>query len=146
MADKLLAAAAAHGIDARVAYTYRTCSEQNALYASGISPSPGCRSWHTWGRAIDLHIPGDPIPEYRLLGDLWISWGGVWGGNFSYGDYGHYEWHPGHESVSDFCPGSEPCGAPPWDDDRPAYLKASTWIGLAMAAAGVAGAAYVLRR
>lgn len=143
--QKLRTFASRNGIETDLAMGYRTCTEQNALYDKGISPSPGCRSWHTWGRAVDLRIPGDPVEAYRLLGDEWKRWGGIWGGDFGYGDYGHYEWHPGI-SINDACPaGTSSCPLPPWSDDRPVFARPSTWLGLGLAAVGVGAAVLVAK-
>lgn len=123
MVEKLLRFAASQGIEVTVAMGYRTCAEQNALYDSGITPARGCRSWHPWGRAVDVRIPGDPVALYQLLGDVWKSWGGVWGGDFGYGDYGHYGWWP-DKYLNELCPsGTEGCPLPPWDEDRPFFLR-----------------------
>ena len=113
MVDRLLAYARRQGYGARVASERRTCGEQDALYAKGrttsggiVTGAPGCRSWHTWGRAVDIYIPGWPDEAYRKLGAYWQSIGGRWGGDF--GDPGHFEWHPGVD-ISDVCPSGTDC-------------------------------------
>jgi hypothetical protein len=148
---KLLAYAERNGIPIEfVDHTYRTCAEQDALADAGTSPARGCRSWHTWGRAVDLYLPGwqgcgeGSVCEelYEILADYWKSMGGKWGGDFSYRDMVHFEWHPDMESVSELCPHSgAACGFPPWPDDRPWYVRGQVPIGIGMAALG-AGAAY----
>lgn len=139
MVEKLIRFAASRGIDVNLAMGYRTCAEQNALVASGISPARGCRSWHPWGRAVDVRIPGDPVALYRLLADVWKSWGGEWGGDYGYGDYGHFGWWP-DKWLNEVCPsGTETCALPPWPEDRPFHLRPSGQIaiGLGLAAAGL---------
>jgi hypothetical protein len=152
---RLLRYAASQGIVVeRIEESYRTCSRQNALYAQGITPARGCRSWHGWGRAVDLYVPRayeSPPPrsvveDYGIMGDWWKLQGGVWGGDFGYGDLVHYEWHPEWESVSALCPSwDSACGAPPWPDDRPWLVRHGPIVGAAMGLIGL-GAAYHLIR
>lgn len=58
---------------------------------------------HTWNSkhykrlAIDLNLFKDgefleKTEDHELLGDYWISIGGIWGGNFPKKDGNHYEW------------------------------------------------------
>lgn len=151
---KLLKFAERQGIPVtRIDSAYRSCSQQNELHAAGITPAPGCRSWHTWGRAVDLYIPGayqeatarQVLEDYAILGERWREMGGIWGGDFSYVDAVHFEWHPDLE-INDVCPDpTGPCGSPPWPDDRPFYARPAA-LGMGLAAAGGLGAVYVLRR
>lgn len=113
MVERLLKYAKSEGYEARVTSGRRSCAEQNALYASGrtvggriVTGAPGCRSWHTWGRAVDLYIPGWPQEAYAKLGAFWQRLGGRWGGDF--GDPGHFEWHPGVD-INDMCPRGANC-------------------------------------
>jgi peptidoglycan L-alanyl-D-glutamate endopeptidase CwlK len=113
----------ATGLDLRVRSGRRTCAEQNGLYAQGrdgageiITYASGCTSWHVLGRAADL----DPITPagvgqaesaYRTAGAIWVSMGGVYGGNFSgFPDIGHFEWHPGL-TIGQVCPSPTYCSA-----------------------------------
>jgi hypothetical protein len=154
MADKasdLLAYAQKMGVNVTlIAGARRTCAQQNADYAEGRdTPGPivtevrGCKSWHVWGRAVDLHIDG-PISDYRILGDEWKRWGGIWGGDFSFDDFGHFEWHPDVPHVSDLCPTGTECPDPntAWPDDRPFLSKPSVRgvLGVLLALGGVAAA------
>lgn len=64
----------------------RTCAEQNGLELSRVS---GCKSWHLFGRAVDLDVTAE---QARELAPFWESIGGTWGGRFteSYGPQGDY--------------------------------------------------------
>lgn len=148
---KLIAYAERNGIEVEfVDYTYRTCNEQNALYAAGITPAAGCKSWHAWGRAADLYIPGwrncdaECKARYAILADYWKSMGGKWGGDFSYADLVHFEWHPEYDSINEVCPvASAKCPIPPWPEDRPWYVRATVPLGLGLAAVGLGAAYYI---
>ena len=119
----LIQLAGAEGIGIHPISTRRTCADQAAIYAQGrtapgaiVSGAAGCRTWHVWGRAIDLlavrngkivNNANDPI--YDRLGELGESLGMVWGGKFSWGrDAGHFEYHPGVK-ISDVCPDPSQC-------------------------------------
>lgn len=148
--EELLGFAASKGISAKVVSTLRSCSQQNALWDQGrggagpiVTDAKGCQSWHVWGRAADLVIDG-PLSDYAVLGDQWKRWGGVWGGDFPIGDFGHFEWHPGIAHVSEICPSGAECPASTnWGEDRPFFVRPLPRLlgGLALAAAG-AGVAY----
>jgi hypothetical protein len=98
----------------------RTCSEQSAIYATNqpgkkVTGARGCRSWHVWGRAVDVLIrdPEDPkkfLPgsshRYTEMADIAKELGFKWGGDWGWGDVGHFEYHPGL-SINDVCPDSE---------------------------------------
>ncbi len=82
MVGQLLEYARAQGYEPRVISGRRSCAEQDALYAQGrttgggrVTGARGCRSWHTWGRAVDVYIPGWPEPAYEVLGAFWRSKG-----------------------------------------------------------------------
>lgn len=129
--EALLAYAQSVGIDAKLGpgkSAFRTCEDQNAILAGGEGTATtvgGCHSWHVWGRAVDLRIPGDRRSDYATLGAEWKRWGGIWGGDWvTPNDPGHYEWHPDVPDIHDLCPrgaGLEYCPDPgePWPDDRP---------------------------
>jgi len=144
---QLLRFAEKNGILARVVSTRRTCAEQNAIYEGGagvVTQARGCQSWHVWGRAADLEIDGTES-EYALLGHEWKRMGGVWGGDFSFGDLGHFEWHPGVK-ISDVCPTTTECPVPgaPWADDRPLLSRPGVQLALGAFLAG--GGFYLARR
>lgn len=116
------------GLDLKIRSAVRTCAEQNADYAKGrsdggpaiVTQARGCQSWHVFGRAIDAD-PVDPrtgkllqptFPNggaYGIAGAIWERMGGLWGGRFSFQDYGHFEWHPDVARVSTVCPVPEQC-------------------------------------
>jgi hypothetical protein len=134
--------ASKNGIDARVVSTRRSCAEQDAIYESGAgvaTQAKGCISWHVWGRAADLELSG-PASDYALLGDKWKEWGGVWGGDFSFGDIGHFEWHPGVK-IEEVCPNEGACPDPnaPWPEDRPLFLRPAVQLagGVVLALSGI---------
>jgi hypothetical protein len=146
----LLGFAESKGIPAKVVSTLRSCSQQDALWDQGrgtagpiVTDAKGCQSWHVWGRAADLVIDG-PLSDYAVLGDQWKRWGGVWGGDFPIGDFGHFEWHPGISHVSEICPTGHECpAATEWPEDRPLLARPlpRLVLGLGLAAAGM-GVAY----
>jgi len=118
VAEKLIQLASLRGIKIKVVSTLRSCEDQAKIYASNtpekkVTGASGCRSWHTWGRAVDVIIldeNGKMVPgsdhKYDELGDIGKSLGMIWGGNFSWGrDAGHFEYHPGL-SINDLCPDS----------------------------------------
>lgn len=109
---------------------YRTCEEQHKIYLIGRTPGDtravvtqvdGCRSGHTWGRAVDIDIIGGGSgtggkgtdSDYRTLGPLGQSLGFDWGGAWkSFYDPGHYGWYPGKtigEAIRYFCPDPADC-------------------------------------
>lgn len=159
-AEMLLSYAASEGIDVIVTHTLRTCDEQNALYAQGrtapgakVTSAPGCRSWHTHGRAIDLIVKdgGQLVhngldERYSRLGAYAKSIGMKWGGDFK--DYGHFEYHPGI-SIEQVCPDPASCGTvpvtadPPQVDVRPGASLASITPGVAVAALALGAVAYM---
>jgi len=120
MAERLIVMAEDSGLVVRVASTLRSCTEQDALYAQGrtapgnkVTKAPGCRSWHVYGRALDLFIVDDdgddvPIsdPRYDVLGEMGEKLGFVWGGVFD--DPIHFEYHPGIR-IEELCPEPGEC-------------------------------------
>jgi len=140
----LLAFAADKRIPAKVVSTLRTCPQQDALWDQGRgAPGPvvtnarGCQSWHVWGLAADLVVDGPPS-NYAVLGEEWKSWGGVWGGDFPIGDFGHFEWHPGVK-ISQICPTGDECPPPygEWPDDRPFTARPGPVALMSLSAAGL---------
>jgi hypothetical protein len=119
-AVRFIEAASQNGIELKVVSTLRTCAEQNDIYAQGrtkpgrvVSNAPGCRSWHVFGRALDVLIRNsdgtlqlDADPRYEVLGDIATDLGFVWGGKW--GDAGHFEFHPGIR-IEDLCPDPSDC-------------------------------------
>lgn len=122
--EKLLLFARRRGIPVQIISTHRRCQDQDALYAQGrTSPGSvvtgvrGCRSWHTWGRAVDLAAPpypprgpGPSCAALAPLGRYWKTLGGVWGGDWKFKDCMHFEYHPSIK-ISEVCPtpGVSPC-------------------------------------
>lgn len=91
---RFLSAAKRQGIELRVISAYRSCNEQDRLYAQGRT-TPGkivtnakCgKSAHNYRRAVDVveFIDGRPIwenPRWELIGTLGeregLRWGGRW--------------------------------------------------------------------
>lgn len=117
---RFLALAEDNGIHLKVVSTLRTCADQAEIYAQGrtkpgpvVSNAPGCRSWHVFGRAVDVLIVNSngslqmqADPRYEVLGDIAEGIGFVWGGRFN--DPGHFEYHPGIK-IGDLCPDPSDC-------------------------------------
>src|SRR5262249_33828017 len=84
-----------NGLQLRVTSTYRSEAEQSRLYSRMLQSAhrypvaPPGDSAHQFGLAFDAIV----YPEEYLtaLGQLWESWGGIWGGRFQ--DPVHFE-HP----------------------------------------------------
>jgi len=118
--ERFIAEAKDNGIELKIASTLRSCSEQAEIYAQGrtkpgkiVSNAPGCRSWHVFGRAVDLFIRNsdgtlqlEADPRYEVLGQIAEDMGFVWGGRW--GDAGHFEYHPGLH-IEDVCPDPTDC-------------------------------------
>lgn len=91
---ELLAIAGAAGVQPRITSTLRSHSEQARLYrrfVNGKSKYPAAppgSSAHEFGYAFDMVVVGDENQDD--LGQVWGSWGGVWGPN----DPIHFE-YPG---------------------------------------------------
>ena len=81
---ELVRVAGANRLEPRITSTRRSLQEQRDLYARflrGANPFPVAApgtSAHETGEAFDLLVT--PVDYLRPLGDLWISWGGEWGG------------------------------------------------------------------
>lgn len=119
-AERLIAHAADNGLALKIVSTLRTCTEQDAIYAQGrttegmvVTNAPGCRSWHVFGRAMDVLIRNsdgslqmEADPRYEVLGQMAEEMGFVWGGRW--GDAGHFEFHPGLD-IDDLCPKPGEC-------------------------------------
>ena len=87
--------------------TLRTFKEQERLYAQGrttagaiVTNARAGESYHCYGLSLDFRFENDPLfnaPYWRWkkIGELWESYGGIWGGRFDgLNDLGHLEWHP----------------------------------------------------
>jgi hypothetical protein len=132
---QLLAYARSLGMDPSILSSFRSCEEQMELYSRGrtapgakVTWVPGCRSWHTHGRAVDLYLGTWDEGPYLELGPYWQAMGGRWGGDF--GDYGHFEWRPGLTMADVGCPHSEGTCAVP-------ALPAAAMAGVGLAAVGM---------
>lgn len=102
------------GLDVRIAFTYRSPEEQNALYTQGrtkpgkiVTNLKGGASKHCFeidgkpaSKAFDFeifdrgtYITDGEDPRYKQAGDIAIKLGMVWGGNFVHPrpDYDHVE-------------------------------------------------------
>ncbi len=91
------------GINPRITSTIRSHSEQAKLYASFLRGgrrypvAPPGTSAHEYGYAFDLVVDRDS--DQADLGQVWQSWGGVWGAS----DPIHFEYpgfSPGAATVS----------------------------------------------
>jgi hypothetical protein len=88
-------------VGGRVTSAYRTLGQQTLLYnayLAGKAPYPVARpgaSAHELRMAFDYAAPSKS--DQTDLGQVWESWGGVWGGRF--GDPVHFEW-PGFKGAS----------------------------------------------
>jgi hypothetical protein len=94
-------------VGGRVTSAYRTLGQQQRLYeafVAGQAPYPVARpgtSAHEFRMAFDYAAPSKQ--DQNDLGQVWESWGGVWGGRF--GDPVHFEW-PGFKAA----PAASACG------------------------------------
>ncbi len=97
-AAALVNAAASAGLQPRVTSTRRSHAFQARLYRrflagqSQFPVAPPGTSSHEFGYALDLIISPYDLSLFKELGDLWNSWGGIWGGAFN--DPIHFE-YPG---------------------------------------------------
>jgi hypothetical protein len=126
----LIEAAAKAGYTLRVRSAYRSCPEQHDLYSIGrgandtraiVTQVDGCRSAHTWGRAVDVDImQGGALADgrgldgdYDNLGPLGEELGFIWGGRWKgFRDQGHFQFHPGlsvQEALDRYCPDASDC-------------------------------------
>lgn len=165
--ERLIDEANRAGIATHVSSTLRTCAEQRDLYARGrgtdtrprVTGADGCRSWHVWGRAVDLYVMQDGRivengndPRYAKLGEIAESLGMRWGGRF--GDPGHFEFHPGLNPW-EVCPDPGDCeqlveggiptpDAPPMPQPTPAVAQEGFMVRvLTYVASGVVSAAVI---
>ncbi len=82
---ELLRIAGENRLEPRLTSARRSLQEQRELYnrfLRGANPfpvAPPGTSAHETGEAFDLLVT--PVDYLPALGDLWISWGGQWGGN-----------------------------------------------------------------
>ncbi len=95
------------GLNIRITDTFRTPEKQNELYARGrtiagprVTNAKAGQSYHNWGLAFDVCFLGTvPYPpqmeQWRRIGRIGEDCGFIWGGSF--GDYGHFEYHPTEE-------------------------------------------------
>lgn len=86
---------------------FRTFAEQDGIYAQGretagavVTNAKGGQSYHCYGLALDLddrsaaRLKDNPIVHARVREEC-AKQGVIWGADF--GDWGHFEWHPGFE-------------------------------------------------
>lgn len=90
-----------HGYDMVMIEGHRSAERQNSL-SSGVTQAKGFQSFHQYGLAADCAFmkngklmtdPSDPwtLKGYKLMGEVAKSVGLVWGGNWTFKDYGHTE-------------------------------------------------------
>lgn len=84
-AHALVLAAGRAGLQPRITSTRRSHAEQTRLYRrylAGLQPYPVARpgtSAHEYGYAFDMVT--SPLGSLGAVGELWESWGGIWGGH-----------------------------------------------------------------
>jgi hypothetical protein len=85
------------GIEIFINELYRDITKQAELFQKGLTQT--LKSKHLSGLAVDLYILKDgkvildTVKEYYILGEIWESWGGIWGGHFkSFKDVYHFEY------------------------------------------------------
>lgn len=107
-AKALVDACGGAGLLPRVTSGLRTHSEQSRLYQkflAGQTPftvAPPGHSAHELGLAFDMVVT--PMDRLSDVGDLWESWGGIWGGH--YGDIVHFEYPGAAQAASQDALGS----------------------------------------
>lgn len=90
-----------YGYDMVMLEGHRTAERQNSL-SSGVTQAKGFQSFHQYGLAADCAFmkdgklmtdPSNPwtMKGYKLMGEVAKSVGLVWGGNWTFKDYGHTE-------------------------------------------------------
>lgn len=90
-----------HGYDMVMLEGHRTAERQDSL-SSGVTQTKGFQSFHQYGLAADCAFmkngrlmtdPSNPwtMKGYKLMGEVAKSVGLVWGGNWTFKDYGHTE-------------------------------------------------------
>lgn len=95
-----------HGYEMALLEGYRSPERQARLAAMGnqVTQADANRSYHQYGLAADSAFVRDgrivisekdpwAMEGYRLYGEVAKSVGFVWGGNWSFRDYGHVEYH-----------------------------------------------------
>lgn len=108
--ERLIAYAKARGWKPAIVSAVRTCEEQKG------TASKTSRTWHFFGRAIDLELRGAPPSAYAELGAWWEAEGGIWGGRWTTlypeapgvpglaGDVMHFHWAEGETVPEDVWP------------------------------------------
>lgn len=106
-AKQLINFAKERGTPIRLTSGFRGFDEQDDLYQKGrieagniVTNAKAGQSYHNYGLAFDIAFStGNPYPNDRTkwepLGAFGESIGLVWGAGF--GDYGHFEYHPGFD-------------------------------------------------
>src|SRR5260370_41949867 len=85
----LVTARASACLHSRVSSDSRSHAFQSRLYLSYLAgqsqfpAAPPGTSSHEFGYALDLIISPYDLSLFKELGDLWNSWGGIWGGAFN---------------------------------------------------------------
>jgi hypothetical protein len=130
--EQLLLAAEEMGLHPQVGLNGagRTCATQQMLKAQGpgVTAAGMCRSFHVFGRALDIDISPSTCENYTKLGELWESWGGTWGGRWMQfgpcGDARHFQWSEGLQAVPEsICPREVTLAE--CEDIRATYLAAA---------------------
>ena len=110
---KEICAALSSHVYCRFAYTLRTFSEQDALYARGrtignqvVTNAMAGQSYHNYGLAVDIVLiqdgkaiwnrgedfDGDKIPDWMEVVKIFRKFGWEWGGDFvTFKDYPHFQ-------------------------------------------------------
>ena len=90
-----------HGYEMVMLEGHRSAERQDSL-SSGVTQAKGFQSFHQYGLAADCAFmkngklmtdPSNPwtMKGYKLMGEVAKSVGLVWGGNWTFKDYGHTE-------------------------------------------------------
>lgn len=83
--------------------SFRSVSEQNSL-SSSVTKAGGLQSYHQYGLAFDVAFVGKnwnvPFDWWRELGKEGKNLGLIWGGDWDFKDYGHFEWHGVNEEFN----------------------------------------------
>ena len=90
-----------HGYEMVMLEGHRSAQRQDSL-SSGVTQAKGFQSFHQYGLAADCAFmkdgklmtdPRNPwtMKGYKLMGEVSKSVGLVWGGNWTFKDYGHTE-------------------------------------------------------
>lgn len=159
--EAFLTAAKQQGFDLRVVSTLRSCADQGlsteAVVVQGmkLKRAPGCKSWHVWGRAVDVILDKPSVERYAELGALGEQFGLTWGGKFvSNPDPIHFQDDAGLD-INKLCPDPAKCEEaimaaggpmPKPSHEPPTPKKTSTWLPFAAGAfLGWAVARYLRR-